>query len=106
MRLGHAATGDDRRVRRGHLQRCRLEVALTDGEVDVVADRPVALVGDEATRAFRALLAGDLALVDLRPPRAIRDQALDLARQVDARAAAEAEAVRPRLERLVRQCVE
>ena len=60
VRAHDAAAVGDRGVGDRHLQRRGLQVALADREVDVVADRPRALVGDAAGRDLAALLARDL----------------------------------------------
>src|SRR5205807_6909606 len=87
VRAEDGAAVRDRRVRRRKLQWGHLDVALADGEVDVVADRP---------RAARAVLdAVRVVLVQLAEegvaPLGARDETLVLRRQVDARVVAEAE---------------
>src|SRR4051812_6569228 len=107
VRARHAAVHGDGRVRDGHLQRRGLDVALADREVDVVAHRPLAHVGDAATlrrggvdrvlRAERNVLlvpAGRLAPGDALAPVPVGDEPRVLARQVDAGPAADAEVAR------------
>ncbi len=69
VRAHHRAAVGDRRVGDRHLQRVGLQVALADGEVDVVARRPLAV--------------GELLAVELVAPGGGRDQPLGLGRQVD-----------------------
>src|SRR6185436_10110951 len=73
----------DRRVGDRHLQRRRLHVALADGEVDVVAERPRPLVRDPAGPDLLLTLAGLLGARHAGAPGAVGDRALDLAGQVD-----------------------
>ena len=96
---------DDRRVGGGHLERRRLEVALADREVDVVARRPLAL--DAAAREQRGgrprrhlglLGAAQVLLVALVAPLRVRHQAGELAGDVDPGPAPDAEPLRPLLE--------
>ena len=58
VRADDLAVVDDRRVRLGELQRRRLEVALADREVDVVARRPRALDAAALVQRLGRALAG------------------------------------------------
>ena len=105
MRADHLAVVDDHRVRLGELQRRRLQVALADREAHVVARRPAPLDAAagvqrlrRARRHVRLLRALEVLLVALVAPRAVGDQAGELARDVDPRLAAHAEPVRPLLQ--------
>ena len=94
-REAHVGTHDraavgQRRVGDGELERGDLDVALADGEVDVVADRPRAAVGDPAAGVLglaleRAggVLALELELVAVRPPGRRRQRSGQLAGKVD-----------------------
>src|SRR3954466_526348 len=94
------AVGQDR-VDHGHLQRRGLQVALADGEVDLVAlgPRAVGAVGDPARVAF-LLAAGRLLRVEAIAPRAVGYGAAELAGRVDAGPVAQAHAPGPLLQRL------
>ncbi len=90
-----AVSVDERRVGDRHLQRIGLQFALPDGEVHVVADPPRRYFGDDPAGGDVApVLALQLERVLFGAPRRVRDDARDLARQVDAGLLAEAQLVR------------
>ena len=83
VRAHDLASVGDGRVGDSELKRRRLDVALADGQVDVVADRPRPPVGDPAARNMVFVLAGRLNRVDMRAPARRRQVAPDLTAEVD-----------------------